>query len=303
MSAGCSASDTSQRRQTLVVFAAASLAEALEELAISFQKENPQIKVSFNFAGSQQLRTQLEHGAKADVFASADHKQMDRLRASGLLLEEPVYFVTNRLAVIVPKSASTGEDQDTSDGRHPLAANSPAGLGGAFNPGPRDTLNSGRGTVQTLEDLARKGVKLALALPEVPAGSYARTVIQNLAADPSSPPGYAQLVLANVVSQEFNVRSVAYKVALGEVDAGIVYWSDAQVEYVARRVRVLAVPERHNVVASYPVARLKGSDQPKLARAFVQLLLSPQGQNILGKHGFSPLLQEEPSPAPGSRGG
>lgn len=145
------------------------------------------------------------------------------------------------------------------------------------------------GPVLTLADLAQDGVKLVVAHPGVPAGTYTRTVIANIGADPASGPKYAELVLANVVSMEPSVRSVAQKVALGEADAGIVYWSDAQVEGMAGRVRVLPIPERSNVVAAYPVARLRDSAEPELAEAFIDFLRSPQGQNILLDHGFGPI--------------
>ena len=266
--AGCSSGGLDSTEKSLVVFAAASLAEAFAEISDAFEREHPEVTIRLNFAGSQRLRTQLEHGAIADVFASADNVQMDRLMESGLLLDQPVTFATNRLVVIVPQS---------------------------------DVINYAPGPVLTLADIATDGVKLVVALPEVPAGTYARTVIENMDAEPDSDPAYADRVLANVVSMEPNVRSVAQKVALGEADAGIVYWSDAQVDGVAARVRVLPIPERSNVVASYPVARLQGSAEPELAKAFIDLLRSPQGQNILLEHGFGAIDAGQEPPAGGGR--
>ena len=259
-----------------MVFAAASLAEAFREVRDAFQVEHPEVSVKFNFAGSQHLRTQIEHGARADVFASADHTQVDRLKASGILLGQPVNFAANRLVVVVPKgkisASSAGEP----------------------------VINRGD-AVQTLNDLAGQGVKLALALPEVPIGNYTRILIQNLGSDPSSGPDYVQRVLANVVTQELNVRSVAHKVVLGEVDAGIVYWSDTWVNDVAKKVNVLPIPERYNVMATYPVARVKGSDEPDLATDFIQFLRSQQGQEILQEHGFGSLHLDHGLPADGRR--
>ena len=264
----CSSGSLDSNQKSLVVFAAASLAEAFGELSNGFERDHPAVTVLLNFAGSQRLRTQLEHGAGADVFASADHIQMDRLMASGLVLGQPVTFATNRLVVIVPRS---------------------------------DTSNFASGPVLTLEDMAKEGVKLVVAQPEVPAGTYARAVIANIGAEPASGPEYAERVLANVVSMEPNVRNVVQKVALGEADAGIVYWSDAQVESVGGKVKLLPIPERSNVVASYPVARLRGSGEPETAGAFIDFLRSPQGQNILLEHGFGAGEAGQGPPAGGAR--
>ena len=284
----------------LVVFAAASLAEAFGEIADAFERDHTGVTVNLNFAGSQRLRTQLEHGARADVFASADHIQMDRLMASGLLLGQPVPFTTNRLVVIVPESNASpngAEDKSVLVASH-LATGTPGETPSLARPEGR---NYAPGPVLTLEDMAKKGVKLVMALPEVPAGTYARAVIANIGADPASGPEYAEQVLANVVSLEPNVRSVAQKVALGEADAGIVYWSDAQVERLAGRVRVLPIPERSNVVAGYPVARLRGSAEPELATTFIHFLGSPQGQGILLKHGFGAIDAGQGPPPGGAR--
>ena len=298
--AGCSSGSSDPNEKFLVIFAAASLAEAFDEISGAFERDHPGVTVRLNFAGSQRLRTQLEHGAGADVFASADHIQMDRLMASGLLLGQSVQFATNRLVVIVPKSnASLNGVGDKS-----LVITSDLGPG---TPGEMPSLagpegtNYAAGPVLTLADMANDGVKLVMALPEVPAGTYALSVIANIGADPASIPEYAERVLANVVSMEPNVRSVAQKVALGEADAGIVYWSDAQLEGVAGRVSLLPIPERSNVVASYPVARLLDSAEPELAGAFIDFLRSPQGQDILLGHGFGAIVPSQGPPAGGAR--
>ena len=244
---GCAGGEDSGGRRALTVFAAASLTEAFTELAATFEGEHPGSSLALNFDGSQRLRFQLEHGAQADVFASADQKQMDRARESGLLAGEDVEFTSNSLVLIVPKVGTATE------------------------------------LVDSLSDLSRKGVKLALAQPEVPAGRYSRIAIQRLAADPRFGPEYARQVLANLVTEEPNVRNVLQKVGLGEVDAGLVYYSDVQ---VASDISVIQVPDEANVVASYAVAALKNSDQPEAADAFIDFVLSGTGQEILRNHGF-----------------
>jgi molybdate transport system substrate-binding protein len=86
---------------TLTVFAAASLRDAFGALQSTFEREHPGVKVRFNFAGSQELRTQIELGAPADVFASADIKHMEAARAAGLV-DAPTLFATNAPVIVVP---------------------------------------------------------------------------------------------------------------------------------------------------------------------------------------------------------
>jgi molybdate transport system substrate-binding protein len=88
--------------QELTVFAATSLRDVFQSLAPAFEKQHPNLKVLFNFAGSQDLRLQIEHGAKADVFASADWKHMKSLAGEGAVVE-PTVFACNLPVVVVPK--------------------------------------------------------------------------------------------------------------------------------------------------------------------------------------------------------
>jgi molybdate transport system substrate-binding protein len=268
---GCSASSNQgEATGELTVFAAASLTEAFREIAAAFERDNPGVSVTFNFAGSQRLRTQLEQGAQADVFASADWEQMNAVVESGLVSGEPVNFASNELVVLVSSVALR-------DPSNPL-------LQDEGRPG------SATGEGPGLEDLAQPGVRLVLALPEVPVGSYSREVIEKLRANPRFGPEYADAVLANVVSEETNVRNVVQKVALGEADAGIAYQTDAMTPDIAQRVQVIPIPEPFNVTASYPMALLQESAQPELAREFIDFVRSDQGQEILGRHGFGPPL-------------
>jgi molybdate transport system substrate-binding protein len=265
----CSAGVPSGSAKVLTVFAAASLNEAFTEVAAAFEQVNPGISVDLNFAGSQLLRVQLEHGAGADVFASADQRHMDLAIESGLISGDAIVFASNTLVIVVPK-ADTKYLADSTETR--TDASSPRG-------------SEAGSLIGSSADLARKDIKLALAQPEVPAGRYARAVIQRMAQDPRFGPDYARKVLANVVTEEPNVRRVLQKVALGEVDAGMVYYSDAE---VATNISVIAIPNEANVVASYTFALLRDSNQMDLAEAFIKFVLSPPGQAILGEHGFSP---------------
>jgi molybdenum ABC transporter, periplasmic molybdate-binding protein len=86
------------------VFAAASLTEAFGEIGRTFEQDHPGMMVQFNFAGSQQLALQMEQGAPADVFASADQRWMDYVKDKDLIEGEAPVFARNRLVVIVPKT-------------------------------------------------------------------------------------------------------------------------------------------------------------------------------------------------------
>jgi molybdate transport system substrate-binding protein len=233
----------------ITVFAAASLTEAFRELGPLLSARRQGTPVRFNFAGSQQLAVQLEQGARADVFASADQRWMEYVQERKLVDGEPRVFVHNRLVVIVPKS----------------------------NPG----------RIRRLEDLARRGIKLVVGAEAVPVGKYSREAIQKLAEESGYPQGYADKVLANVVSQEENVKSVVAKIQLGEADAGFVYHSDVTPQ-VARYLTVLEIPEAANVITSYPIAVIAGAGDSAGARAFVDLVLSPEGGKVFAKHGLMP---------------
>lgn len=137
--------------------------------------------------------------------------------------------------------------------------------------------------VETLSDLSRAGILLVLAGPNVPAGQYALEVLGRLnevyGAD------FSERVLANLVSEETNVRQVAAKVQLGEADAALVYATDAA---VLRGITIIEIPEAYNVTARYPIAVLADSREPELARTFVEFTQSARGQEILAERGFTP---------------
>lgn len=238
-----------QEPQTLTVYAAASLTEAFRDLGKGLEQRHPGLTLRFNFAGSQQLTAQLEQGAPADVFASADQRSMDRAEEKGLVESKYPVFARNRLVVIVP-------------GTNPAH-------------------------IERLEDLSRRGIKVVVAAEAVPAGKYSRETLSMLARAPGFPADYDRRVLANVVSQEENVKNVVAKVQLGEADAGLVYRSDVTPP-VSRQVRVFDIPDQFNMIASYPIAVLKSAQNASAGRQFVALLLSNDGQQVLRRHGFLP---------------
>jgi molybdate transport system substrate-binding protein len=241
--------------ETLRVFAAASLAGAFSELSRDFERSHPGARVQLNLAGSQQLVAQLEQGAPADVFASADTRWMQALADRSLLEAESTPFARNRLVVIVPRT----------------------------NPA----------RIATLADLARPGVKLVLGAEAVPVGAYSREMLRNLSRDPVLGPTFGRRTLANLVSEEENVKAVVGKVQLGEADAGVVYRSDVTAAN-ARYVRMLEIPDSANVIASYPIAVLAGARRPEWAREFVSRVLSEDGQRTLARHGLIPIASTRP---------
>jgi len=234
---------------TLTVFAASSLSDAFTELGQVFEAQHPGVTVQFNFASSSDLATQLAEGAAGDVFASANQKQMANAFAAARLTGEPINFLTNSLVIIVPTD-------------NPAA-------------------------IESLADLAREGLKLITALPDVPIRSFTEEMLDKASADPAYGDEFKSAVLANIVSEEANVRQLAAKVALGEADAGVVYTSDVTPD-IAEQVLVIEIPPAFNVVAIYPIALVNDAANPEMAQAFVDLVLSTEGQDVLARWGFGP---------------
>lgn len=233
----------------LTIFAAASLTDAFNQMKTNIEQANPKVKITFNFAGSQTLVTQLTEGARADVFASANDTQMDAAVKAGVIDGSPVEFTQNRLAIVVPKD----------NPRH----------------------------IEKPQDLANDGVTIVLAQPAVPVGQYARTSLCKMGADPATyGDDFVSKVASNVVSEETDVKAVLAKVQLGQADAGIVYTTDVT-KSAAKDVQLIAIPDDVNVIAQYPIAAVKGGNQA-LATAFISYVLGPDGQAILHDNGFQP---------------
>ncbi len=243
-----------QSVETLTVFAASSLTHAFEEIAVAFEIENPNVDILFNFAGSSTLAAQIIEGAPGDVFASANMAQMQRLVGEGLISGEPLSFALNRLVLLLP-------------------ADNPA-------------------NIKSLHDLANPNINLIVAATDVPVRTYTDTMLERLAADVSFGEDYRTSVLANIVSEEPNVRQVSAKVILGEADAGIVYRSDVTPDIV-NSVITLSIPDEFNTIATYPIASVSDSSQPELAQQFIEFVLSDTGQDILETWQFISIRRPE----------
>jgi len=263
VAAGCSAGGRpadstapggSLRPGTLTVFAAASLADAFRAEASAFRQAHPGMDVTFNFGGSPALRLQLAQGARADVLATADTANMTAALQAGSVRDSGAIFARNRMTIIVPKW-------------NPAGITAPA-------------------------DLGKRGTRLVLAADGVPAGTYARQVIANMAADPTFGPDFAKRALANVVSEEADVKAVVAKVELGEADAGIVYTSDVTQALVPDLLTIV-IPDAYNATADYAVAIVSDAKRPDAGQAFIDFLLSANGQAILALNGLTPVASSQ----------
>jgi len=134
----CGAGDKADDSQTITVFAAASLKSTFTEIGEQFKTDNPGMSVEFSFAGSSDLVTQLTQGAQADVFASADTKNMDKAAQAGLLEGDPVNFASNTLTIVVA-------------------------------PGNPEQVKS-------FQDLTKPGLAVVVCAPQVPCGSATQKV-------------------------------------------------------------------------------------------------------------------------------
>ena len=243
---GCTTIETQSKK--LTISAAASLTGAFNETAQAFQANNSGVTIVFNYAGSNALATQIKQGANADVFASADLKNIKTVQDAGLMNNSSVkVFAQNKLAIVVPKA----------------------------NPA----------NITSLNDLANSGVKLVVANSSVPVGNYSLQMLSKASNNSSYGAGFNSSALVNVVSEEMNVNDVVVKVALGQGDAGIVYVSDVPAAY-KDKVTVVTIPDSVNVVAQYPIGVLSSSQNAQLAQSWINYVTSPGGQAILQKYGF-----------------
>jgi molybdate transport system substrate-binding protein len=223
----------------ITVFAAASLSDALKEIGNQYPLPGGG-KISFNFGASSTLARQIEEGAPADVFISADERQMDGLDGKGLILKSTRKDRLSNSLVIVTAADST------------LAVRSPA-------------------------DLAGPAVKrIALADPKaVPAGVYAKAFLEQQKL-------WAAVQLKVVPTE--NVRAALAVVESGNVEAGIVFKTDAA---ISKRVRVACeIPREEGPQIRYPMALIKDSNQVEAAIKFLQYLDSDAAAKVFEKYGF-----------------
>jgi molybdate transport system substrate-binding protein len=229
-------------RERLIVSAAASLTDALEECSKDFSGAD----VRLSFAGSDELAAQIRQGVKPDVFAAANTRLPEELAAEGLL-ETPVEFVTNELVLAVPAADAN---------------------------------------VGSIDALAAPGTKLVIGAESVPVGAYTREVLGEL------PPEQERAILANVRSEEPDVKGVVGKIAQGAADAGFVYTTD--VTAAGDDLRAITLPAELQPTVAYGAGVVEGAEQPELARRYLDGLTEGACADALQAAGFGP-----PPPAAG----
>jgi molybdate transport system substrate-binding protein len=222
---------------SITISAAASLTEAFGEMGTDFTAAHPDAKVTFNFGSSGTLATQIQQGAPADTFASADEDNMNKLVSDGLVDGTPTLFATNRL-VIVTKPGNP---------KH----------------------------VKSLADLSNLST-VSLCGESVPCGKYAAEILQRAGVT----------IPEKKVTRGQDVKATLGAVTTGDADAAVVYATDARA--AANRVETVAIPDAQNAIAAYPIATLKASGNKQTSRAFVDFVVSDDGQATLRSFGFLP---------------
>jgi len=216
------------------VFAAASLTESFTKIGKAFEAANPGATVTFNFAGSSALATQINQGAPADVFASAAPANMKAVTDAGNGEGSPTTFVKNQLVIAVPKG-------------------NPKGITG-------------------LADLTKPGVKVALCAVQIPCGAAAKKALD------------AAKIAITPVTLEQDVKGALSKLKLGEVDAALVYRTDARA--AASDVDGVEFPESAGAINEYPIIVLKRAHNKAGAQAFIAYVQSDTGKSVLTAAGF-----------------
>ncbi len=243
--AACGSTDS---EPSLTVFAAASLTEAFNEMGREFERRNEGAEVRLSYQASSTLRIQIEQGAEADVFASADEFNMGLAAEAGVISGDPVVFAQNRLAVIVHRDA---------------------------------------GQVRALADLATPGLRVVAGDDATPFGRYTNMAFDRLADDPEFGPAFRDAVVGNIVSKEANVRRAVAKVEIGEADAALAYVTDTG-GAGRGDLEAIPVPGRYTGAIRYPIAVVNGAASPGLAEDFIAFILSEKGRAILHRHNFLP---------------
>jgi len=231
----------------VIAYTAASLTGVSPKLAADFRSMYPGHTVVFNLDGTQALKTQVQNGAYADVFISASNAYTAELTKGGYFVDGTVRPLTSNYLIVI------------------LPATNPAGI-------------------QSLADLAKPGVKIAMEDRTVPAGTATVAVMKNLANSTYNQDWNAS-VYKNVVTYETSEPAVATKVSLGEADAGFVYESTYNAApkntYLA-----LTIPKKDNYLQTYTIGILKESTSGGAAADFENFMLSSAGQQDLRDYGF-----------------
>ena len=241
----------------LVVFAAASLTETLEQIAEDYKEIAPDVTLTFNFDSSGTLKTQIQEGADCDVFISAAQKQMDQLDAAA------------------DASVNTeGLDFVQSDSRLDLLENKVTLAVPEGNPKGIDSFDA------LAEHLQAGDILLAMCNKDVPVGQYTQKILGYYGLDE------AALASAGCITYGTNVKEVTTQVREGSVDAGIIYATDA---FSAGLTVVDEATADMCGQVIYPAAVLKTAAHPEAAQAFLDYLSTDEAMAVFASVGFSPV--------------
>lgn len=239
----------------LVVFAAASMTETLNQIKTDYEAQHKDITLTYNFDSSGTLKTQIQEGATCDVFISAAQKQMDQLDASKDKTANPeqldfinsasrMDLLENKVVLVVPEN-------------NPKNINSFDDL--------KSKLESG-------------DVLLAMGNSDVPVGQYTQKILQYW--------GLGEKALADTgkITYGSNVKEVTTQVSEGSADCGVVYYTDA---YSAGLKIVGEATEEMCGKTIYPAAVMKNSEHPEQAQEFLAYLSSDAAAKVFEKVGFA----------------
>ena len=239
--AGGNKENTSPAQKTeIMISAAASLKNCIQDLSALYIEKNPQVTITANFGASGALQQQIEQGAPADIFFSAGIKQMNTLKEKGMMIDSSVKnILENKVVLITPKSTAA---------------------------------------LDSFEALAGASIKrIGVGEPKsVPVGQYTEQVFQSL--------GLTDMVAAKLILAK-DVREVLSWVETGNVDAGVVYETDAK---ISKAVTICATaPEGSHKKVIYPIGVVKASKHAAEAQKFVDFLFSDAAKEVFARYGFT----------------
>ena len=237
---GNSEKAASTQKTEIMISAAASLKNCIQDISALYTEKNPQVTITANFGASGALQQQIEQGAPADIFFSAGIKQMNALKEKGMMIDSSIKNVLeNKVVLITPKNAAA--------------------------------LNS-------FEALAGNSVKrIGVGEPKsVPVGQYTEQVFQSL--------GLTDKVASKLILAK-DVREVLSWVETGNVDAGVVYETDAK---ISKTVTICATaPEGSHKKVIYPIGVVKASKRAAEGQKFVDFLFSDTAKEVFIRYGFT----------------
>lgn len=253
---GSPAAPSKGEKEEIIVFAAASMTETLNQVKDVYEKEN-NVTITYNFDSSGTLKTQIQEGADCDLFISAGQKQMNQLDLSSdkEINKEGLDFVAgdtrlnlleNKVVLVVPEGNPKG--------------------------------------IESFDDLAARlaegSILMAMGNSDVPVGQYTQKILNFYGLDEEA------LAKSGVITYGSNVKEVTTQVSEGSVDCGIVYCTDA---FSAVLTVIDSASKDMCGQVIYPAAVLKTAKNPDAAKAFLDYLTGSEAMAIFEAVGFSPV--------------